>query len=361
VDRTDDVVTQTLYSRMDSLLKEEKHNIAWLKKALNWAVELEFTTIPAYLYALWSVKDGTCEVAKMVRGIVMEEMLHMALACNMITAIGAAPDILKSAPTYPKKLPANIQKEISVALVGVSPKANDPNDVVKAFMAIEASEKPLARAEDSFPTIGKLYEAIRKALHDPANKKDFGESGKQVVRDFGVKSEYKVVDLTSDGAIDLKEVDKAIQLITEQGEGSTTSPDSNTGLAHYYRFGEIYHGRRLKKHGVGTEKVTWKFDGEALARPAVHALGVVPRGGWARPRMEPDIKDLLDGFNAMYRELVGKLHNAWRESGDFSLVEAFAIMNKLEECADKIITHELPDFEGQPGKHYGPEFLPPVA
>jgi hypothetical protein len=57
---------------------------------LQGAVSLEFSTLPPYLSALWSVKDDLSPVAKSIREIAQEEMLHMALACNMLSAIGGS-------------------------------------------------------------------------------------------------------------------------------------------------------------------------------------------------------------------------------------------------------------------------------
>lgn len=353
-------MTQTLYNRMDLLLKEEDHDIAWLLQALQWAVELEFTTIPPYLYALWSIKDQDHEVANMIGGIVMEEMLHMALACNMLTAIGGVPEIADHAPTYPGKLPAKVDSQVEIHLLGLSARAEDPEDVVRVFMEIETSEQPLARAEEAFATIGQFYAAIRKAFHDPANTARFGTPGKQAVRTFGENNDYDLVALTKEEGgrevVDLEKVDDAIHLITEQGEGSTTSPNSDTGLAHYYRYGEIYHGRRLVEHDDGGE-VTWRFDGAPLARPPVHELGRVPAGGWGRNGMATEVESALDAFNSSYRTLTQELDSAWRESGDDqALDEAIRRMADIQSHAQTIIKFPLPPSEGQPGKLYGPEF-----
>ena len=37
----------------------EKHDINWLKQALQWAIQLELATIPPYLCAMWSIKAKT--------------------------------------------------------------------------------------------------------------------------------------------------------------------------------------------------------------------------------------------------------------------------------------------------------------
>ena len=65
-----------------------------LMQALQLAIELEHSTIPPYLCALYSIKPGTnVEVAGLIRSVVVEEMLHMALVANIFIAIGGSPNI----------------------------------------------------------------------------------------------------------------------------------------------------------------------------------------------------------------------------------------------------------------------------
>src|SRR6266436_4197622 len=81
-----------------------------LKSALQAAITLEFATIPPYLTALWSIKDELCPVAQSIREVVHEEMLHMALACNMLASIGGKPGINRDLPSYPGPLPGGVHR-----------------------------------------------------------------------------------------------------------------------------------------------------------------------------------------------------------------------------------------------------------
>ena len=79
-----------------------------LKAHLQVAVELEMTTLPPYLCALYSIPDGTnVEAAGLIRSVMMEEMLHIILAANVLNAIGGSPVLAKKvvAPEYPTVLP----------------------------------------------------------------------------------------------------------------------------------------------------------------------------------------------------------------------------------------------------------------
>src|SRR5689334_16604750 len=60
----------------------------WLQAAL----ELEMFTIPPYLTALYSLRDGSNQAsATIIQGVVMEEMLHVILVANVMNAVGAKP------------------------------------------------------------------------------------------------------------------------------------------------------------------------------------------------------------------------------------------------------------------------------
>src|ERR1700732_4423538 len=103
--------------------------------ALQRALELEHSTIPPYLYALYSLdenKNGA--IAKIIQSVVLEEMLHMTLVCNILNALEGRPviDNPKFIPTYPGPLPGGIEAGLTVGLAPFS------IDVVHdAFMAIE--------------------------------------------------------------------------------------------------------------------------------------------------------------------------------------------------------------------------------
>src|SRR5262245_7093514 len=88
-----------------------------LKDALQTAMQLEFSTIPPYLCAQWSISSDPSGVAGMIENIVLQEMYHFALAGNMLTAIGGVPSIANAAfiPRYPTDLlPGGIPQKLAV-------------------------------------------------------------------------------------------------------------------------------------------------------------------------------------------------------------------------------------------------------
>ncbi|QMU59728.1 MAG: hypothetical protein GKR98_17020 [Boseongicola sp.] len=79
-----------------------------LRSHLQWAIELEHATLAPYLTALYSIKDGTnVESAEVIKSVFLEEMLHMALAANILNAVGGTPkfDYDGFIPTFPTPLP----------------------------------------------------------------------------------------------------------------------------------------------------------------------------------------------------------------------------------------------------------------
>src|SRR5882672_5324580 len=197
-----------------------EHDSVCLKKSLQAAVELEFATIPPYLCALWSIKDASGEAYDRILGIVLQEMLHMGLACNMLTTIGETPAITSNVPTYPGPLPGGVRPELTVALQGLS------KDVVRdVFMQIEYPEDGPVRAAlaETFTSIGAFYDAILDAFKmlPPGSI-----TGARQLTSGGVK----LTKLTT-----LAEVENAILKIKEQGEGTSQSPfatDFGGELAH---------------------------------------------------------------------------------------------------------------------------------
>src|SRR5947209_5038914 len=99
-----------------------ERNLAWLKTSLQAAVELEISTLPPYLCAMWSIKNQGVgspadSVYRLIDSVVRQEMTHMGLACNLLTAIGGSPRIAEGYATnisYPGPLPGGVRPELTV-------------------------------------------------------------------------------------------------------------------------------------------------------------------------------------------------------------------------------------------------------
>ena len=196
-----------------------------LREALQHAIEVEFFTIPLYLTALYSIKDGyNQEAYEIICSVVMQEMLHLAQAANLLIAIGGRPiiDSAQAAPSYPSRLPAGLLPGLNVTLQKASPK-----HIADVFMMIEFPENivfedPLhnkRKIGTHFLTIGKLYGKIQlcmKKLHSKRKKTLFRKESKQMSWPWKTNEEgIKLWTVTN-----IDEANEAINMITEQGEGT---------------------------------------------------------------------------------------------------------------------------------------------
>ncbi len=79
-----------------------------LRQHLQWAIEIEHSTLPPYLCALYSIKDGhNREAVEVIHSVFLEEMLHMTLAANLLNAVGGSPRIdVPGVPALVSRLPA---------------------------------------------------------------------------------------------------------------------------------------------------------------------------------------------------------------------------------------------------------------
>src|ERR1041384_5502771 len=133
-------------------MKGQLSPLDFLLQSLPLAVELEFSTIPVYLCGMWSIQEQQGPAYDLINSIVIEEMLHMGLASNMLNAIGGQPEIDAPGfvPTYPGPLPGDVRPPLTVAWRGLNTEF-----VLNLFMQIKTREGgPFALSlEKPYPTI----------------------------------------------------------------------------------------------------------------------------------------------------------------------------------------------------------------
>lgn len=212
---------------------------------LQQAIELEHATIPVYLYALYSLKpSANTEIAQILESVVIEEMLHMTLASNVLNALGGSPAIGQPGfiPKYPGPLPGGVEHSLIVNLAPFS------MDQLQTFLTIEEPEDPLnyrtvSLAQETLPgsiTIGQFYTAISDAIGLLGDGAFVNPPRNQIGPDLMPES----VVVTN-----VATAQQAIRTIIEQGEGTANSPQEVVGgdYAHYYRYMQINKGRLLVK------------------------------------------------------------------------------------------------------------------
>jgi hypothetical protein len=138
-----------------------------LQRRLQTALELEFATIPAYLVALLSIQlPGNREAAEVVRSVMVEEMLHLALVANVLNAVGGRPRLDRRAvPAYPVRLTFEgkdfTDRSFPINLAAFSA------ETMATFLEIEKPQAPppaaallVAKIQVPGLTIGDFYQQI---------------------------------------------------------------------------------------------------------------------------------------------------------------------------------------------------------
>jgi hypothetical protein len=239
-----------------------REDLWWL---LAEACQLEHMIMCQYLFAEWTLKDTsdglTDEQSEAIerwrgvlRGIAIEEMLHLALVANVMSSIGAAPYLGR--PNFPQRsgyFPESIQLDLMPFgeqalrhfLFLERPEGMERQDA-DGFVPTAPSRDPLSESEamprgQEFLTVGHLYRGIEDGLtrltHDLGERALFvGSPRAQATPEmFGWPQVVAVTDL--DSAL------RAVSEIIEQGEGARGHWED----AHYGRFLGIwdeYHALR---------------------------------------------------------------------------------------------------------------------
>ncbi len=260
-----------------------KHPAAWQKAELHahlqHALDLELWTIPLYLCSLFSIRGlaktkhaDYPEAAKLILSVVIQEMLHAELVCNISHALGYHPrfhfpvyDPAKGIPFIhpsPHSLPQDIR--------GYQVKAHPlGHEALQLFCAIEfphPNREIAWEKEQRYGTIAELYRAIQLgvAAHWDAyfvgreantlQKNAFKEYHNQNGRHHG----FSIMIQSPEDA------QRAVEAIIEQGEGADSGrvpadfrpPTPEKGkefdtawyrgnLSHYHKFRILLHSHQL--------------------------------------------------------------------------------------------------------------------
>lgn len=312
------------------------------------AIELEHSTVPPYLTAMFSLNPGTNPVQRqIIHSIVIEEMLHMTIAANILNALGGKP-VINSAdfvPEYPGPLPMGIGNGLIVGLEKYS------TDVVKnVFMEIEEPENPIVFKSVSlaemptYSTIGAFYQAIQQKIDELAPDELPGDKSKQVTSSFFPADELFPI-YTKQNAID------AINIIIEQGEGTSTSPlDQEDELAHYYRFEELYKGKRLVKDDTAPNG--YSFSGPPIPFSPDGVFPLFPNTKTSMLPVGSEEWNRMNEFNTSYYSLLSGLHTTFNGQPGM-LDNTVGVMYDLKLTAQKLCATPFP---GKPGYNIGPSF-----
>ena len=317
-----------------------------LRDHLQTAVEIEWSTIPPYLCALWSIPEGSNELAAAcIRDVVLEEMLHVTLVCNLLNAIGGSPRFTPTdsrpspAPDYPTHLPHSDDAFI-VDVRPFSPEA------LETFLDIERPAAPKAPPEpDKFHTIGQFYEAVLDALDELSPGIFTNDLTCQVDSSYyyGGGGEAFAIH-------DYETAKEALDVIIFQGEGlggtSIWDPDKSVfgeeeELAHFFRFDELYKERRYVQGDTPSSGPT----GDPILIDYAAALPMRPNPKAEDYPAGSDLRALTDECNATYSTLLGQLETAFTGTQSV-LIDSVQTMIALRYQAIALMNIPLDDGTG---------------
>jgi nitrite reductase/ring-hydroxylating ferredoxin subunit len=339
---------------------------------LSEAAELEHGIMCQYLFAAFSLKTSTEEGVderqlraidkwkQIVVGVATEEMLHLALANNLLSAIGAAPRVGRpNLPQAGRYYPPGVQ----LALVPFGERAlrhflylERPEGInlqdAEGFEALREaeplmSERSIVPRPQHFATVGELYRAIEDGF---TNLVDYhGERwlfigprrAQATAESFWWPELIPVTNLES--------AQKAIATIVEQGEGAR----GHWRDAHYGRFLEVLGDYLTLRRAQPTFEPT---------RPVLAACVRAPVDAEPGPLVsDPLTARVLDAFNVAYEVLLyalgrffGHGHETEKQHQTLADVSVELMVRVLKPLGEMVTT--LPVGPEYPGMTAGPSF-----
>jgi hypothetical protein len=372
--------------------------IEQLQEYLRIAMQIEHATIPPYLLALYSIHPGTNSVAtQALRVVVVEEMLHLTLAANLLNAVGGKPDLTAPdfVPLYPAFLP-NGEKDFEVDLQPFSPAAIDtflkierpgrapsedkrmihrPPPMMLAAAAAgvrrgtrirtmprsmsETVPQPMLQTTSGamnaaalaagpgdsdldYYTIGEFYDEISrglKYLYEKEKDKLFsGAAEKQAGPEYYYSGGAALIEVTN-----LQSALDAVNVIIEQGEGFDRGVYNDAGeIAHYFRFKELEFGQHYQNGDTPDRPPTgekFTIDWNAVY-PFKKNSRLTDYAG------SSELQAAAVAFNRSYAEFLAVLTAAYNGKPELLLEKAVPQMFVLRNKTLQLIHNPIPGMEG---------------
>ena len=340
---------------------------------LGQACEIEHGLMCEYLYAQFSLKRGTDEgltPAQLVRvqaweaamiSVIKQEMLHLALATNVLTAIGAAPHFER--PNFPilsHWYPPGVQ----IALVPFGERAlrhfiylERPEamalDDAAGFAAgqhaqpLTVDDAGLVAVPEEWQTVGHLYRGIEAGLANLCARYGedavfIGPTQAQAVTDiFEWPELIAVTDRASAG--------RAIETIVEQGEGAR----GDWIRSHFGTFVGILEDL------LAEQAADPAFNPARPVEPAFVRLPPdVDSGTVIEDRTTAQVADLANGVYEVVLQVLSRYYIHHGETAaEFDTLARTAkhLMNWVMRALGPVLT-TLPVGPSHPGRTAGPAF-----
>ena len=318
------------------------------------ATEVEHTLMCSYLYAAFSLKrDGEPGVSQVqgealerwraaIIDVAVEEMGHLVIVANLTVAVGGRPHFGRPAfPVAPGYFPSGVAVRLTRFDVETlehfiflerpqGMEGEDGASFVQDDYVREQAQPGLMPSAQDYATIGHLYDAIRANLR--ALDKRLG-SEKLFLGNAAGQMGPDVMDLDGVRPITcLADAERAIDVVVEQGEGSTSDHEDS----HYRSFlrirDELDQLTRLDPDFVPAWPVA---DSPVLRRPAEPEARVYVDAA--------DAARLLDFACATYGLLLRCLVQSFGRTGAATLDEqkvlvsaAIGLMHVLGDASTRL-------------------------
>jgi hypothetical protein len=346
-------------------------NRAQLIYLLTEAAELEHGILCCYLFASMTMKESTREgvtpeqLAKMdgwrrlIREVALQEMLHLACVCNLLTAVGGAPQLRRpNLPVSPRAYPKSFMLRlypfclealdqfiaIEMPTTMLPPPPQDTSLNLGKLSDIFSSERDYASQGQLYTGIGDGLQYLSQKLGE--DRLFVGPPGYQTADSY-----FNLPDLAP--IRDLSSALRALQVIVEQGEGASV----DTLDSHYHKFNQI----RSEYQAILDEDEYFE-----PARPVVRNpyatrptdLAIESEINIIDHPLSVDVSNLFDGCYELMVQMLGRLfvHAEETESQlrDLANITAQMMTDILLPLGSALTT--LPAGPSHPGKNAGPSF-----
>lgn len=282
--------------------------LAYVRSLMQQAIEVEHSTIPLYLSAMWSIVNNSADVTQTIHSVVIEEMLHMTIAANVLNAIGGAPmiDSPTFIPVFPLALP------LTNVSVGISPLSKT---TLQNFMLIEATTHDDRSIGAAYSYVLSLLQALCEEYGEDAIFT--GDPSLQVMAStFGQPAQ------TANKVTGLADAISALLGVAEQGGGcpvtgkewlwprvsniSSTNGPLGGLYSHWARFASAHAGRAW----TSTDTVDTGPTGVQLP-PFGSVRQFTPNPSISNYARGTHAYALVQGFASNYTALLVQLHNVF--------------------------------------------------
>jgi hypothetical protein len=198
--------------------KQKRSAAMWTKSEVQEhaqvAAAVELYTIPFYTTVMTSIRDTQSEAYKIIRGVVIEEMMHLEQAANLCIALDTPPNLklLDYDIDVPYLKPGRV---LNVKMGALNASTLD------AMLAIETPEGILGSSDPTpsgnitpiypYSSIEEMYKALLHGIEDVGSDQFSWNSSKQ--NDHWIQQGYPQLIKSYEDA------KNAVNAIKDQGEG----------------------------------------------------------------------------------------------------------------------------------------------